>query len=46
MNFDALFVNPNGCTSRQQFLPALVTVLAALAFFAATVAGLASLCLE
>ncbi len=39
MDFDALFVNPNGRTSRQQFLPALVTVLAALAFFAYIVPG-------
>lgn len=39
MNFDALFVNPNGCTPRNQFVPALVTVLAALAFFTYIVPG-------
>lgn len=39
MNFDALFVNPNGRTPRNQFVPALVTVLAALAFFTYIVPG-------
>lgn len=39
MNFDALFVNPNGRTSRGQFVPALLTVLAAIAFFVFLVTG-------
>ena len=39
MNFDALFVNPNGRTARDQYLPALVTVLASIAFFAYVVPG-------
>jgi uncharacterized membrane protein YhaH (DUF805 family) len=39
MNYDALFVNPNGRTSRAQFVPALLTVLASIAFFAYLVTG-------
>ena len=39
MNYDALFVNPNGCTSRAQYVPALITVVAAIAFFAFMVTG-------
>lgn len=39
MNYDALFVNPNGRTSRAQYVPALVTVLAAIAFFGYLVTG-------
>jgi uncharacterized membrane protein YhaH (DUF805 family) len=35
-----LFVNPNGRTSRGQFIGALVTVLAVLAFYAFRVTGL------
>jgi uncharacterized membrane protein YhaH (DUF805 family) len=34
MNYDALFVNPNGRTSRTEFVPALVTLLAVIAFYA------------
>ena len=39
MNFDALFVNPNGRTSRAQFVPALITVLAVIAFYSFVVTG-------
>lgn len=39
MTFDALFVNPNGRTTRDQYLPALVTVLASIAFFSYIVPG-------
>ncbi len=39
MTFDALFVNPNGRTARSEFVPALVTVLAAIAFFEYIVPG-------
>ena len=39
MNFDALFVNPNGRTSRAQFVPALITVLSVIAFYAFVVTG-------
>jgi uncharacterized membrane protein YhaH (DUF805 family) len=39
MNYDALFVNPNGRTSKADFIPALVVVLAAIAFFAYMVGG-------
>jgi uncharacterized membrane protein YhaH (DUF805 family) len=39
MNFDTLFVNPNGRTPRAQFVPAMVTVLAVTAFYAFVVTG-------
>lgn len=39
MNFDALFVNPNGRTSRAHFIPALVTLALVIAFFAYLVLG-------
>ena len=37
--FDALFVNPTGRTSRDLYLPALLTVLASIAFFTYVVPG-------
>lgn len=40
MNFESLFVNPNGRTSRGQFVPALITLLAVVAFYAFLVRGL------
>ncbi len=40
MCFDFLFANPNGRTPRSQFLPALITLLAVLAFYAFRVTGL------
>lgn len=39
MNFDTLFTNPSGRIPRAQFVPALITVLAAIAFFHFVVAG-------
>ena len=39
MNYDALFVNPDGRTTRAEFVPALLTVAAAIAFFAFIVTG-------
>jgi uncharacterized membrane protein YhaH (DUF805 family) len=39
MNFESLFVNPNGRTSRGQFVPALITLLAAVAFYYFLVRG-------
>jgi uncharacterized membrane protein YhaH (DUF805 family) len=39
MNFDTLFVNPNGRTSRDQFVPALITILAVAAFYQLLVGG-------
>jgi uncharacterized membrane protein YhaH (DUF805 family) len=39
MNFDTLFVNPAGRTSRGQFIGALVTLLAAFAFYYFLVPG-------
>lgn len=39
MNYDALFVNPNGRTSRAAFVPALLAVAAAAAFYAYMVGG-------
>ncbi|MDT8397875.1 MAG: DUF805 domain-containing protein [Pseudomonadales bacterium] len=39
MSYDALFVNPTGRTSRAQFVPALITLLAVLAFYAFLVTG-------
>jgi uncharacterized membrane protein YhaH (DUF805 family) len=37
--FDSLFVNPNGRTSRSEFVAALVTLLAVVAFYAFLVTG-------
>jgi uncharacterized membrane protein YhaH (DUF805 family) len=39
MNFESLFVNPNGRTSRGQFVAALITLLAVIAFYAFLVTG-------
>ena len=39
MNFEALFVNPNGRTSRGESVPALITLLAVVAFYAFLVTG-------
>jgi uncharacterized membrane protein YhaH (DUF805 family) len=39
MNFECLFVNPNGRTSRGQFVAALITLLAVVAFYAFLVKG-------
>ena len=40
MNFESLFVSPKGRTSRGQFVPALITLLAVVAFYAFLVTGL------
>ena len=34
MNYDTLFVNPNGTTSRRHYIPAMITVVAVIAFYA------------
>ena len=39
MNFDSLFVNPKGRTSRSQFVPAALTLLAVILFYAFLVKG-------
>jgi uncharacterized membrane protein YhaH (DUF805 family) len=39
MNYDTLFVNPSGRTPRSQFVGALITVLAAFAFYYFLVPG-------
>ena len=39
MNFESLFVNPNGRTSRGQFVAALITLLAVVVFYAFLVGG-------
>jgi uncharacterized membrane protein YhaH (DUF805 family) len=39
MSYETLFVNPNGRTSRGQFVPALITLLAVVAFYAYLVTG-------
>ena len=39
MNFESLFVNPSGRTSRGQFIAALITLLAVVAFYAFLVRG-------
>jgi uncharacterized membrane protein YhaH (DUF805 family) len=39
MNFESLFVNPNGRTSRGQFVAALITLLAVVALYAFLVKG-------
>ncbi|MEP7313253.1 MAG: DUF805 domain-containing protein [Pseudomonadota bacterium] len=40
MNFESLFVNPNGRTSRSHYIPALLTLLAAICFYVFLVTGL------
>lgn len=39
MNFESLFVNPNGRTSRGQFVAALLTLLAVVVFYQFLVTG-------
>jgi len=39
MNYDTLFVNPNGATSRAAYVPAMITLLAVIAFYAYIVTG-------
>lgn len=39
MNYESVYVNPNGRTSRADFIPALITVAAAIAFFGYLVGG-------
>lgn len=39
MNFDTLFVNPNGRTSRGEFVPALITLVAVVVFYQFLVTG-------
>jgi len=39
MNFDSLFVYPNGRTPRGEFVPALITLLAVVAFYVILVPG-------
>src|SRR5690242_14886993 len=39
MNFDTLFMNPKGRSSRAQFVPALITLVAVIAFYAFLVTG-------
>jgi uncharacterized membrane protein YhaH (DUF805 family) len=39
MNFESLFVNPKGRTARGQFVPALITLLAVVLFYAFLVRG-------
>lgn len=39
MNFESLFVNFNGRTSRAEFVPALLVLLAVIAFYAYLVTG-------
>lgn len=38
-NYEALYVNPNGRTPRSLFIPAMITVLAVIAFYAFVVTG-------
>jgi len=40
MNYDALYVNPNGTTQRAHYVPAMITVLAVIAFYALIVPSL------
>jgi uncharacterized membrane protein YhaH (DUF805 family) len=40
MNYDALYVNPNGKTPRNDYIEAMITVIAAIAFFALLVPSL------
>jgi uncharacterized membrane protein YhaH (DUF805 family) len=39
MIFESLFVNPNGRTSRGEFIPALITLLAVVVFYVFLVTG-------
>jgi uncharacterized membrane protein YhaH (DUF805 family) len=39
MNFESLFANPNGRTSRGEFAPALITLLAVVVFYVFLVTG-------
>jgi uncharacterized membrane protein YhaH (DUF805 family) len=39
MNYDALFANPNGRTARAHFVPALLVLVAIVAFYAFFVTG-------
>ena len=39
MNFDTLFVNPTGRTSRSEFVPALITLVAVVVFYQFLVTG-------
>jgi len=39
MNFESLYVNPAGRTSRDQFVPALIVLLAAVVFYVFLVTG-------
>lgn len=38
-SYDALFVNPHGSTSKAEYIPALVTILVAIAFFGLYITG-------
>lgn len=40
MNYDTLYVNPNGSTPRRHYIPAMITVLAVIAFYARLVPSL------
>ena len=39
MNFDTLYVNPNGRTAKADYIPALIVLVAAIAFFGFVVTG-------
>lgn len=39
MNYDTLYTNPNGSTPRAQYIPAMLTLLAVIAFYAFIVTG-------
>lgn len=39
MNYESLYVNPNGRTSRAEYLPALIVLALAVAFYALFVTG-------
>lgn len=39
MKYDTLFINPNGRTSRAGFVPAMITILAVMAFYIFLVTG-------
>jgi len=38
-SYDALFVNPNGSTSKAEYIPALITIIVAIAFFGMYITG-------
>jgi uncharacterized membrane protein YhaH (DUF805 family) len=40
MNYDALYVNPNGTTPREHYIPAMITVIAVIAFYTVIVPSL------